>query len=152
MGAAALGAWSLGPDEPADQPTAVENEVRRPMEARSLLPKPPAAAVGLALAGVEASGEECGGSVLAPSSASRNSSSTPRVLPCASRGMRGGPNPWRGRRGKRREEAGGREERATAVARGGGADGRARREGGGDDVDRTGDKISDEVDLFPSRE
>jgi hypothetical protein len=80
--------------------------------------------VGLGLAGVEASSEEGGGSVLAPSSASRNSpsSSTLRVPPCASRGMRAGPDPWRGRRGKRREEGGGgREEGAAAVARGGGA-------------------------------
>jgi hypothetical protein len=69
------GAGGLRPDGASDRPMAVDNEVGRPMEASSLLPKPPAAAAGLALEGVGAGGEEGGGSVPAPSSASWNSSS-----------------------------------------------------------------------------
>jgi hypothetical protein len=66
------GAGGLGPNGAADQLMATKNEIGRTMEASNLLPKPPAAAAGLDLEGVEAGGD--GGTVPASSSASQDSS------------------------------------------------------------------------------
>jgi hypothetical protein len=153
-------AGGLGPDEAANRPMAAENEVGRPMEASSLLPKPPAATVGLALAGVKASGEErwWGRCLL-----HRRRPELALVLHaphgavCVAR-YEVWPRSLAREEGKetraRRVEVqggGGREEWAAAAAGGGGderGDDRAtrkRREGGGDDVDRTTAKILDDV-------